>query len=104
MKTTDTLSSRIDLDVRRTLASDEGDLAQVERSEESALQVWGQPPARQMIYFFSLAEYGEVIKGVYVTTGAANKLATELDLAQEFKAWEAASDEDFWMFEKGLDS
>jgi hypothetical protein len=60
-------------------------------------ETWVQLPASYLLFF---TEYGEVVDGVYVRTPSRE---SEQELFDELAAWEAASDEDLWAFEQGLE-
>lgn len=68
-------------------------------SDEREEGEWGQPS----ISHYDLSTHGEPIKGMYVPSSPEHRINLDPELAAEFEAWEAASDEDFIKFEEELD-
>jgi hypothetical protein len=74
-------------------------------ASESGDSSWGQPPVSH--YFLIVRGsviYGQTISGVYLHAPEPEKWAVaDPGLHAELAAWEAASDQDFWEFEEGLE-
>lgn len=65
---------------------------------------WGHPPVNQYIVVVRVRSLGEPIAGVYVPTLSLHTPSViDPQLALEFAAWEAASDEALAHFEAKLD-